>query len=39
MGNFICGAEKIKPFLNVHYKHCTVSHQKRVSKMSTLPPL
>jgi len=37
MGNFRCGVETGKRFMNVHL-HCNVSNLKMISKMSTLPP-
>ena len=36
MGNFLCGVEMVKPYVNAH-SHCIVSSLKRSSKMSTLP--
>jgi len=38
MEHFVCGAETVKCFVNVHV-HCNVSNQKKISKMSTFPPL
>jgi len=32
------GVERVKRFLNVHL-HCIVSNLKRISKVSTFPPL
>jgi len=37
MGNFRCGVEGVKRFMNVRL-HCIVSNQKRISNMSSLPP-
>jgi len=36
MGNFLCGAERVKRYVNAHL-HCIVSSLKWASKMSTLP--
>jgi len=36
IGNFLCGVERVKPYVNAHL-HCIVSSLKRASKMSTLP--
>jgi len=38
MGNFLCGVETGKLFVNVHL-HCNASNLRIISKMSTLPPL
>ena len=35
---FVCGEERLKHFVNVHL-HCNISDLKKISKMSTLPPL
>jgi len=36
MGNFLCGLEMVKPYVNAHL-HCIVSSLKWASKMSTFP--
>jgi len=36
VGNFLCGVETGKRFVNVHL-HCNVSNLRIISKMSTLP--
>jgi len=36
MGNFLCGVEMVKPYVNAHL-HCIVSSLKGASKMLTLP--
>jgi len=38
MGNFLCGVEAVMCFVNVNLQ-CNVSNLKKISKMSTLPPL
>jgi len=38
MGNFLCGVEMVKRFVNVHL-HCIVGNVKKINEMSTLPPL
>jgi len=38
MGNFLCGVETRKRFVNVHL-HCNVRNLRIISKMSTLSPL
>ena len=37
VGDFLCGVERLKRFLNVHL-HRIVSNLKRISNISTLPP-
>jgi len=36
MDYFLCGAERVKPYVNAHL-HCIVSSLKWASNMSTLP--
>jgi len=38
MGDFLCGLEWVKRFVNVHL-HCIVSNLNTMSEMSTLSPL
>jgi len=38
MGHFVCGAERVKRYVNVHLQ-CMVSNLKTTNKMSTLPSL
>jgi len=38
VGNFLCGVETVKRFVNVRL-HCNVSNLKKISKMSTLSRL
>ena len=36
MDYFLCGAERVKPYVNAHL-HCIISSLKLASEMSTLP--
>jgi len=38
MGQFLCGVETVKRFVNIRL-HCNVSNLKKMSKMSTFHPL
>jgi len=38
MGNFLCGVETAKRFVNIRL-HCSVSNLRKISKMSTFHPL
>ena len=38
MGNFLYGGERARRFVKVHL-HCIVRNLKKISEMSTLPPL
>jgi len=38
MGNFLCGVEVVKRFVNVNL-HCNVSNLKKIRKISTFPLL
>jgi len=38
MGHFLCGAERVKCFVNIHL-HCIYSNLEKVRKRLTMSPL